>query len=208
MQTGQTFHCYLNPERPVEADAVAIHGLTDDFLRDKPVFAEMVEPFLAFIGDARLIIHNAEFDMKFLNHELGQLGLAKLLPDRVVDTLIMARRRYPGSPASLDALCRRFGIDNSSRSFHGALLDSQLLAEVYLELQGGRQPGLTLGLDAGPQTNNAVSDRNRTQTAIPVVSGRPVRPARPHAPSAEELAAHAAMLKTLKDPLWAKLTGL
>ncbi len=208
MQTGQTFHCYLNPERAVEADAVAIHGLTDDFLRDKPVFAEMVEPFLAFIGDARLIIHNAEFDMKFLNHELGQLGLAKLLPDRVVDTLIMARRRFPGSPASLDALCRRFGIDNSSRSFHGALLDSQLLAEVYLELQGGRQPGLTLGLDAGPQTNSAASDRNRTQTAIPAASGRPVRPARPHAPSAEELEAHAAMLKTLKDPLWAKLTGL
>jgi DNA polymerase III subunit epsilon len=207
MQTGQTYHCYLNPERAVEAEAVAIHGLTDDFLRDKPVFPEIIGPFLDFIGDAPLIIHNAEFDMRFLNHELGLAGFAPLPANRAVDTVVMARRRFPGSPASLDALCRRFGIDNSSRSFHGALLDSQLLAEVYLELLGGRQPGLVLSLDRDQSAaNRGGGQAVQAQHAMPAAGG-PVRPARPHEATAEELAAHALMLTKLKDPLWTKLAG-
>ncbi|MCU0909634.1 MAG: DNA polymerase III subunit epsilon [Rhodobacteraceae bacterium] len=142
--TGRTFHAYLNPERPMSPEAFAVHGLGDDFLRDKPVFAAVAADFLAFIGDARLVIHNASFDMKFLNAELARQGRPPLGSGRVVDTLAMARARFPGAQASLDALCRRFGIDNSSRTLHGALLDSEILAEVYLELIGGRQPGLAL----------------------------------------------------------------
>lgn len=149
LPTGRTFHVYLNPERPMPEAAFAVHGLGDDFLRDKPVFAAVADEFLSFIGDARLVIHNAAFDMKFLNHELGRAGHPVLPMDRAVDTVLMARRKFPGAPASLDALCRRFGIDNSGRTLHGALLDSELLAEVYLELIGGRQPDFGLG-SAGP----------------------------------------------------------
>lgn len=142
--TGQTYHQYINPERSMPKEAFEVHGLGDDFLRDKPKFAEIGQAFVDFIGDAKLVIHNAAFDMKFLNAELGWMGLPLLPFDRAIDTLDIARRRFPGSPASLDALCRRFGIDNSSRTLHGALLDSEILAEVYLELTGGRQPGLVL----------------------------------------------------------------
>ncbi|NAZ37775.1 DNA polymerase III subunit epsilon [Rubellimicrobium sp. CFH 75288] len=148
LPTGETFHVYINPERPMPDEAFAVHGLGDDFLRDKPVFAEVADAFLRFVGQARLVIHNAAFDMRFLNHELGRLGHPPIPEERAVDTLALARRRFPGAPASLDALCRRFGIDNSGRTLHGALLDSQLLAEVYLELVGGRQPGLVL--EGGP----------------------------------------------------------
>jgi DNA polymerase-3 subunit epsilon len=142
--TGATFHRYINPERDMPESAFAVHGLSADFLRAHPVFAEQVDDFLAFIGEARLVIHNAEFDMRFLNAELRRVGRPALSFDRVIDTLALARSRFPGAPASLDALCRRFGIDRSARTLHGALLDSQLLAEVYLALLGGRQTGLEL----------------------------------------------------------------
>jgi DNA polymerase-3 subunit epsilon len=142
--TGRQFHRYLNPERSMPAEAEAVHGLSTAFLADKPRFSDIADEFTAFIGtDAKLVIHNAAFDMKFLNSELARSGRAEIAADRAIDTVGMARRRFPGSPASLDALCRRFGIDNSARTKHGALLDSEILAQVYLELVGGRQPGLT-----------------------------------------------------------------
>ena len=147
LPTGRTYHQYINPQRPMPQEAFAVHGLGDDFLRDKPVFKAIGRAFLDFIEDAPLVIHNAAFDMKFLNAELGWAGLPALGADRALDTLMIARKRFPGSPASLDALCRRFGIDNSAREKHGALLDSEILAEVYLELVGGRQPDLVLAPD-------------------------------------------------------------
>ncbi len=142
--TGRTFHVYLNPDREMPKEAFEVHGLSDAFLRDKPRFAEVAADFLTFIGEARLVIHNAAFDMRFLNAELRAAGLPTLPDARALDTVQMARTKFPGSPASLDALCRRFGVDNSARTKHGALLDSEILAEVYLELIGGRQPGLML----------------------------------------------------------------
>ncbi|HET8726721.1 MAG TPA: DNA polymerase III subunit epsilon [Alphaproteobacteria bacterium] len=187
--TNRSFHRYLNPERPMPAEALAVHGLTDEFLADKPVFAEVAQDFLEFIGDARLVIHNAEFDMRFLNAELSRLGFQALPMSRSFDTVALCRKRYPGAQANLDALCKRFGIDNSDRTLHGALLDAQLLAEVYLELMGGRQPGLILA---------KARDGARSAEAGP----REVRQPRPHAAAAEELAAHAEFLKKLKDPLW------
>lgn len=144
LPTGRTFHVYLNPERPMPKEAFEVHGLGDDFLRDKPLFRAEAQNFLDFVGSAKLIIHNAAFDMKFLNWELRAHGFPTLPNDQAIDTVAMARRKFPGSPASLDALCRRFGIDNSMREKHGALLDSEILAEVYLELIGGRQPDLVL----------------------------------------------------------------
>ena len=144
LPTGRTYHQYINPQRLMPKEAFEVHGLGDDFLRDKPLFAAVGQAFLDFVGDARLVIHNAAFDIKFLNHELQQVGLPALTWDRVTDTLTMAQQKFPGSPASLDALCRRFGVDNSAREKHGALLDSEILAEVYLELIGGRQPDLVL----------------------------------------------------------------
>ena len=186
--TGGHFHRYLNPERAMAEAAFQVHGLSDAFLADKPRFAEIVDDFLDFIGDAPLIIHNAEFDMRFINAELSRLQVAALPPSRAIDTLRMARQRFPGAQASLDALCRRFGIDNSKRDKHGALLDADLLAAVYLELIGGRQPGLVLGVEV-------------SSTVIEVQ--RVARPPRPHAASAEELAAHRAFLdKAVKNALW------
>lgn len=192
--TGRDWHRYLNPERDMPAEAFAVHGLSEAFLAGKPLFAEEVEDLLDFLGDARLVIHNAGFDMKFLNAELRMLGRPTLGRDRAVDTVAMARRKFPGAQVSLDALCRRFGIDNSARDLHGALLDARLLAEVYLELIGGKEPGLDLA--AGKAAQGAV--------AIGPEPGRAARPARPHAPSAAELAAHAAFLDTLTDPIWRK----
>ena len=181
---------YVNPERPMPEEAFAVHGLSDDFLADKPVFAAIADDFLTFIGDAPLIIHNADFDMRFLNAELARLGVAALPKSRAVDTLALARRRFPGAQASLDALCRRYGIDNAGRTLHGALLDATLLADVYLELIGGRQPGLTLAAETSP-----------TGAGLPE-SRRAPRPARPHAPSAAELEAHAALLDAIDNPIW------
>ncbi|MGF1591863.1 MAG: DNA polymerase III subunit epsilon [Kiloniellaceae bacterium] len=189
LPTGRSFREYVNPERDMPEEAERIHGLSADFLRDKPLFPEIAPAFLDFIGDARLVIHNAAFDMKFLNAELGRAGFELIAPQRAVDTVSLARERFPGAQVSLDALCRRFEIDNSARSFHGALLDCELLAEVYLELRGGRQPGLVLE-----------SRRSTVQVARPAATT--ARPPRPHQPAPEEEAAHAAMLDKLSDPIW------
>ncbi|MDW4549158.1 DNA polymerase III subunit epsilon [Defluviimonas sp. D31] len=186
--TGRNYHQYINPERAMPATAFEVHGLGDDFLRDKPRFAEIAGAFLDFVGtDSRLVIHNAAFDMKFLNAELGWASLPLLPMDRALDTVAMARRKFPGSPASLDALCRRFGIDNSSREKHGALLDSELLAEVYLELIGGRQPDF--GLTAAAATSGVAAAGTWRPTARPA----------PLAPrlTAEEAEAHRVFVEGL-----------
>ncbi|MEM9966569.1 MAG: DNA polymerase III subunit epsilon [Pseudomonadota bacterium] len=151
--TGRTYHQYINPQREMPQEAFEVHGLSEAFLTEKPVFKSIGQEFLSFIGDAKLVIHNAAFDMKFLNAELGWAKLPYIPWDRAVDTLAIAKKRFPGSPASLDALCRRFAIDNSARTLHGALLDSEILAEVYLELIGGRQPDF--GLSAEPMFEEA-----------------------------------------------------
>jgi DNA polymerase-3 subunit epsilon len=195
LPSGQVFHRYINPERDMPTEAFAVHGLSEEFLAGHPLFAAIAEELLDFLGDAPLVIHNADFDMKFLNWELKLLGRTALPRERAIDTVGMARRRFPGSPANLDALCRRFGIDNSSREKHGALLDAELLAEVYLELIGGREPGLALASTKESGRSAATGDNGG-----PVA--RPVRPPRPHAATAEELAAHAAFLGKLKNPLW------
>ncbi len=187
--TGRRFQCYLNPERDVPADAVAIHGLSSEFLGDKPRFAEVVDDLLQVIGDAPLVIHNAEFDVGFLNAELVRLERPALSVRRIVDTLVLARQRFPGAPASLDALCRRFAIDNSARTNHGALLDAELLADVYLELIGGRQAGLEL--IAGDEV-----------AAAALAAVRAPRPSRPHAATEAELAAHLLLVAQLDNPIW------
>lgn len=175
LPTGRTFHKYINPQRPVPAEVVAIHGLDDAFLRDKPVFAAIADEFVAFIGtDARLIAHNAGFDFRFINAELTRTGHPLLTRDRITDSLQLARDRFPGANNTLDGLCRRFGIDNSNRTLHGALLDSELLAEVYLELIGGRQPGLELA----PQATRpvALARQAGTTPAAPLARPRPLPP--------------------------------
>jgi len=189
--TGKTFHAYFNPQMIMPVGAQDIHGLTDEFLADKPLFADRVDEFLAFVGDAQLVIHNAQFDIGFLNAELERVG-KPVLTNAYVDTVSMARRKMPGQRVSLDALCERFGIDNSSRTKHGALLDSELLAEVYLELSGGRQRDLGLAPEMAA-------------TGLLVAADVVVRPARPHVASAAELAAHAEFLQKLKEPLWPKV---
>ncbi len=190
LPSGRQFQKHLNPERDMPAEAQAVHGLTAEFLAGQPKFSEIVEEFLEFIGTAPLVIHNAQFDLKFLNAELARLGKPAIEPARTVDTVALARRRFPGAQASLDALCRRFEIDNSARSVHGALLDCQLLADVYLELSGGRQAGFDLG-HAGRAA--ALGTPNRE---------RPTRPARIHEPTPEETAAHEVLLARMKDPVW------
>ena len=156
--TGRTYHQYINPERTMPQEAFEVHGLGDDFLKDKPKFAQIGQAFLDFVGDAKLVIHNASFDMKFLNAELKWMGLPQLPFDQAIDTLLIARKKFPGSPASLDALCRRFGIDNSARTLHGALLDSEILAEVYLELIGGRQPDFGLSQSSAGGSDASAQD--------------------------------------------------
>jgi DNA polymerase-3 subunit epsilon len=165
--TGNTYHQYINPERSMPDDAFQVHGLGDDFLRDKPVFKAIAQDFLDFIGDAKLVIHNAAFDMKFLNAELGWLGMPTIPWEQAVDTLAIARKKFPGSPASLDALCRRYGIDNAARTLHGALLDSEILAEVYLEMTGGRQPDFGLSTAESHENSSAsvVTERVRQRPA-------------------------------------------
>ncbi|NCC22782.1 MAG: DNA polymerase III subunit epsilon [Alphaproteobacteria bacterium] len=194
LPTGRNLHLYVNPERDVPQEVVAVHGITGEFLADKPVFAAVYSEFLDFIEGATLVAHNAAFDIKFLNHELKLVGHKGLGAFRVVDTLMIARKKFPGSPANLDALCRRFNIDNSARTLHGALLDSEILADVYLELLGGRQHGLGLAVESGAAA--AVSDRAPVE--------RPYRAPRPFPVSEEEKRLHAEMVGQLKDPLWAK----
>ena len=195
VETGRTFHAYYHPERGMPAEAFAIHGLSETFLSDKPVFAAGVAELLDFLADAPLVAHNAGFDFGFLNGELGRCGFPPVCTrTRFVDTLQIARGRHPGAKHSLDALCGRYGIDRSHRVLHGALLDAQLLAQVYVELLGGRQIGLGLGDEA------AVVAAVATAGTAPVA--RPVRPARTFAASAGELAAHAAFMSRISDPLW------
>ncbi len=189
--TGRKFHRYVNPDRDIPADALAVHGLTTEFLANQLPFADLADELATFIAGDRLVIHNAEFDLAFINAELARLGRPALACP-FVDTLIVARRRFPGAPASLDALCRRFVIDLSEREKHGADIDCGLLAVVYIELLGGRQPGLDFAL-AGA----AVADY---ATVVPQAG--PPRPPRPHAPSLEEMAAHQAMLAAITQPLW------
>jgi DNA polymerase-3 subunit epsilon len=202
--TGRTFHKYINPERDMPMAAFQVHGLSNEFLADKPKFAAVADDLLNFVGDSRLVIHNAEFDMKFINVELERAGKPTIPFERALDTVAMARKKFPGAPASLDALCKRFNIDNSSRTLHGALLDAQLLADVYLELLGGRQAGL--GLVAEIEVTVGSVDLDFTggrRTASPGID-LPVRAPRPHAPSPEELAAHQAFIAKIKDAIWLK----
>lgn len=187
--TGDHFQRYINPERDMPDDAFKIHGLSAEFLAKHPVFADVADAFLDFIADAPLVIHNAEFDLRFINAELTRLQRPPLDNNRATDTIVLARRRFPGAQANLDALCRRFEIDNSSRTLHGALLDCELLAEVYLELSGGRQPDLELS-------------QNQPTMAQAVRRKRQRRELRPHAPSPEELRAHEELMARLEDPLW------
>ena len=200
--TGQTFHQYINPERDMPEGAYRVHGLSSVFLADKPLFQEVADAFLAFIGESALVIHNAAFDMKFLNAELSRIDRPALPMDRAIDTVSIARRRFPGAPASLDALCRRFGIDNAHRTLHGALLDSELLAEVYLELMGGRQPGLGLVKTGISHVAGDSSTLAATDVAGPSAAARPKREPRPHRESDEERAAHRAFLERIKGPIW------
>jgi DNA polymerase III subunit epsilon len=192
--TGNTFHAYFNPDRDMPAAAEAVHGLSIAFLSDKPRFHERAAEFLEFIGEEdNLIAHNAGFDFGFVNSELEMCGLPPLSRERMVDTVAMARVRHPGAKNSLDALCTRYGIDRSHRTKHGALLDAELLAQVYVELTGGRQIGLSLVAETEVVAIETLAAPRRE---------RPFRPARPHAASAEELAAHAAFLETVMSPLW------
>ena len=192
VQTGNHFHAYVNPERSMPAGAFAVHGLSDVFLSDKPVFAAVVEPLLEFLGESPLVAHNAAFDFGFLNGELERLGLPKVSLDRMIDTLTFARTRHPGAKHTLDALCVRYGIDLSARSLHGALLDAQLLAQVYVELTGGRQITLGLAVDETTDCDTPVEAAPRTQ----------VRAARIFSPTEAELARHAAFVSGLEEPLW------
>ncbi len=194
VETGRHYHCYFNPERPMPSEAEAVHGLSDNFLSDKPRFADKVEELLEFIGDAPLVAHNASFDFGFLNHELERCGRPGVCMSRMVDTLMLARSRHPGAKHSLDALCTRFGVDRSQRVKHGALLDAQLLAQIYIELTGGRQIGLGLVAEAPAAVSQALAS-NRPAPGI-------VREPRPHSASAEEVARHRAFVAKIVNPLW------
>lgn len=197
LPTGRTFHVYINPEREMRKEAEAVHGLSTAFLSSKPVFSAIVNDFLTFITDATLIIHNASFDIGFLNAELGFLGLPAIPQDRVIDTLHLARQKHPGAANSLDALCRRYGVDNSKRTKHGALLDSELLAEVYLELIGGRQTALILEASKIRPATGIVSRQTmlqRPRTLAPRLSD-------------EEKAAHELFVAALGDQALWKQSG-
>ncbi len=192
--TGHTLHHYINPERDMPQGAFEVHGLSTEFLSGYPVFAAVADEIVEFLGDAVLVIHNAAFDMKFINAELRRLGRSEIPMSQALDTVQLARRKYPGAQVSLDALCRRFEIDNGHRTLHGALLDADLLAAVYLELIGGRQPDLALAAEAAPEPTAIQRAEER--------AARPYRQPRPHAPSAEELAAHRAFLESIRNPIW------
>ena len=193
-ETGRVYHAWFNPDRDMPAEVEAIHGLSSRFLSDKPRFHEGVPDLLEFIGDAPLVAHNATFDFGFLNAELELCGHPLVCMSRMIDTVAIARTRHPGAKHSLDALCTRYGIDRSHRVKHGALLDAQLLAQLYVELTGGRQIGLLLG----SQASASLAAPTRDTIVVPV----PVRVARPHQASPDELARHAAFVAQLVDPLW------
>lgn len=191
--TGATYHAYFNPERDMPMEAEQVHGLSATFLSDKPLFRDRVSELLDFLGDSPLVAHNAQFDFGFLNHELNACGHAEVSLDRMIDTLAIARKRHPGAKHSLDALCSRYGIDRSHRVMHGALLDAELLAQVYVELTGGRQIGLELAAESAENVIETVVFQPKIGT---------FRPPRAHAASAEELARHKSFLETLNSPLW------
>ncbi len=193
--TGRTFHAYFNPQRQMPIEAERVHGLNDAFLADKLCFHEHALELLDFLGDAPLVAHNAQFDFGFLNWELGACGHPAVGLERMIDTLVLARRRHPGAKHSLDALCVRYGIDRSHRVLHGALLDAELLAQVYVELTGGRQIGLALAADDAPSAITLAAFRPRH---------REFRPPRPHSATADELARHKAFLESFDSPLWAR----
>jgi DNA polymerase-3 subunit epsilon len=190
--TGEVYHVYLNPERSMPQEAFNIHGLSEEFLADKPLFKDVADDFLAFVGEDPLIIHNARFDMKFLNAELDALGKTLIPFERAVDTLLIAKQKFPGSPVNLDALCKRFQVDNSGRLKHGALLDAELLAEVYVELMGGRQTSISLG-SASKATANAPLETRANRTP---------RAERFFPASDEEIEQHNTFLEKVKEPLW------
>ena len=196
VMTGATFHCYFNPERPMPAAAEAVHGLSDKFLSDKPLFASQADALLEFLGDSPLVAHNASFDFGFLNMELERCGRTAIDMGRMVDTIAIARTRHPGAKLSLDALCTRYGIDRSHRTKHGALLDAELLAQLYIELTGGRQIGLGFG------DSTSVSVEVETTRISLVRTDRPYRTPRSHQPLPEELERHRAFVATIKDALW------
>jgi len=183
--TGRKLHLYINPERDIDEGAVAVHGITSEFLADKPVFADIVDEFLAFIGDDPLVIHNASFDMSFINAELKRLNRPVLPMSQSIDTLMMARKKFPGAQANLDALCRRFEIDNTHRDLHGALIDADLLAGVYIELLGGRQPGLLLDTASQNQTDAKITSIGADSGPKFEIDGTNCLPIRAHAPTAD-----------------------
>ncbi len=185
--TGREFHCYINPERDMPIEAYKVHGISDNFLKDKPLFRDIADEFNEFIKNGKLVIHNAPFDIKFLNYELTLVNLASIELAQVVDTLTMARKMFPGSRANLDALCKRFKIDNKHRSQHGAIIDSQLLAEVYVELCGGRQASFEL------MQKNTKKDSDHINNNIQTVQGNKIV----ITPTEEELTAHAYFIKNL-----------
>ncbi|SCY24484.1 DNA polymerase-3 subunit epsilon [Novosphingobium aromaticivorans] len=195
--TGAVFHCYFNPERDMPAEAEAVHGLSIAFLSDKPKFAEKADDLLAFIADSPMVAHNAGFDFGFINNELELCGREPVSRDRMVDTVAIARRKHPGAKLSLDALCSRYGIDRSHRTKHGALLDAELLAQLYVELQGGRQ----IGLELAAQSAIAVTEEVVTVTSSVT---RVFRSPRPHSASAEELARHAEFMAGFSEPIWSR----
>jgi DNA polymerase-3 subunit epsilon len=199
VETGRTFHAYFNPQRPMPSGAEAVHGLSEAFLRDKPLFSDLVEDLLDFLGECPLIAHNAAFDFGFLNHELAQCGRPLVCMSRMVDTLAIARTRHPGAKHSLDALCTRYGVDRSLRIKHGALIDAQLLAQCYVELTGGRQIGFSLADSIIIEEKVEAANENRAPLTFEI------RAPRPHAPSEEELAAHADFLKKIANPIWHRL---
>lgn len=198
VETGRHYHAYFNPERSMPSEAEAVHGLSTIFLSDKPRFAEKADELLEFIEDSPLVAHNATFDFGFLNYELEKCGRTLVGMHRMVDTLTLARSKHPGAKHSLDALCMRFGIDRSHRVKHGALLDAQLLAQVYVELTGGRQIGLGLVAESGSVT---VAESSRPVTV------REPRPARPHFAAEEELERHREFIAKFANPLWARFTS-
>jgi DNA polymerase-3 subunit epsilon len=211
LPTGKTYHVYINPERDMPREAEAVHGLSAQFLADKPLFAEIADEFVTFVKGAALIIHNAAFDMKFLHAELALLGRDDLREAKIIDTLTMARKKFPGAPASLDALCRRFGVDNSGRDLHGALIDSELLAGVYLELSGGRQPGLVFQADGSKpaMSDGGTAEVDRSTLEAPRRTARQRRAdALPSRLSEEERAAHRTFLQALPQrALWLQDDG-
>lgn len=199
VETGRHFHAYFNPERIMPSDAEAVHGLSSIFLSDKPLFAQTADQLLEFIEDSPLVAHNASFDFGFLNFELERCGRPIVPIQRMVDTLAIARTKHPGAKHSLDALCVRFGVDRSHRVKHGALLDAQLLAQVYVELTGGRQIGLGLVADT---RSVAIRANNHPVTV------REIRPVRPHCAAEEELERHRAFMSKLVNPLWGRFVGV